>query len=141
MATAKKKPVTAAPGTDPTLAALVDELGELEAALTPMKPKLARIETIRKQLRGIYNDAAVDKAFTLQGSKFAATIGARSMVSAVNVTALIRAVGSKVFASIASVTLKRVQETCSPAVYAACVSSDQSGPRPIDVFPVVSASE
>jgi len=121
------------PAEDPALAKLVDELGELDQAITPdIKAKIARAEIVRKAIRQHYDDKQADAYFTAAGERFTATIGPRAHEKRINIPALAKKAGAIVFARMASVTLKAL-ESEAPHLYSDVVTIAATGSRTLTV--------
>lgn len=113
------------------LSAQVDELGEIEARLAPHRADMARAEEIRRAIRRSYDDADAAATFEAQGAQYTALVGARGFQRAIDNAKLIKAVGQKAFAAIATVTLAAVDGLDLPGVAVACANRMQTGPRPL----------
>lgn len=123
------------PAEDPALAKLVDELGELDQAITPdIKAKIARAEIVKKAIRQHYDDKQADAYFTAAGERYAATIGPRAQEKKINIAVLAKKAGAIVFARMASVTLKSL-ETNAPHLYSDVVTIAATGSRTLHVAP------
>ena len=109
------------PAQDPALTAIVDEIGDLHATLDPLKLKIARLDLLRKALRKHYDDKPADSYFTAAGERFEIVVGPRENERKVHVSALIKAIGAKVFQRIASVTLTKLEQEAPHAIAAAGV--------------------
>jgi hypothetical protein len=57
------------------LAALADELGEVERQLAPLKSLFARAEQLRSEIRSEFKDAPVDRSFEIKGERFVLQVG------------------------------------------------------------------
>lgn len=112
----------------------VDELGQLEAEISPFAMKIARVEALRKQIREAYALQPPEQSFTLSSRKFVVELGARSRESKVNVPKLAKLVGVKVLHKIASVTLKALESAVSQDVMNQVVSYAQTGTRSLKVM-------
>lgn len=110
-------------------AAEVDELGDLEKELAPLRPKIARLELLRKSVRSRYDDSPADKTFEAVGERFVVSVGARSMESVVDVPRLIKLAGVKLVQKFARVTLKDLEANTTCAMRAQVISQQQTGYR------------
>lgn len=120
-------------GGDPRCA-IVDEIGDLEAELAPLKPKQARLDLLRASLRASYDDKPAADSFQVEGNRFVVIVGGRGDQKIVNILKLFKRIRAKLFLQIASVTLKAV-EALPPDVELECVSkSVNTGPRTLKVF-------
>lgn len=116
------------------LAAEVDELGALEKELAPLKPKLDRVELLRKSVRARYDASPAGECFEAKGSRFVVMVGARANQSVIDHARLFKAIGAKLFQSLAKTTLKALEENVSCAVRADVVSVQQIGARSLKTF-------
>jgi hypothetical protein len=112
----------------------IDELGALEKEFAPLRPKLARIEMLRKVIRAHFDASPPASPFEASGARFICMIGPRAVERAINYKALIKAIGLKAFALIARVTLGALEEGVPCGVVAAVVTSDNTGARSIKTF-------
>jgi hypothetical protein len=127
-----KKPI------DP-FAAVVDEIGDLEAELAPWKQKTARLEALRKSLRDHYASEPADATFEVHGTRFLTLVGPRAAQRLVNCASLFKLIGQKRFLAICAVTLKALEEACKLDVVLACVETSDTGPRTMKTFAKASA--
>jgi hypothetical protein len=118
------------------LAKLADELGDLELELAPLKAKFARLDAIKLAIRGAYKTASAGDAYQVDGKRWTVLVGVCGNQTVVDVLALFKLVGAKVFLSIAGVSLKAIQENCAAEVLGAVVSTRLSGSRQLTTIPV-----
>jgi hypothetical protein len=118
--------------TDP-YASLVDELGGLEKELAPFAQQLARIELLKKTLRGVC-PASDDVEWSVSGARFIALLGPRALERKIDIKALVKAIGAPAFAKFASCTLKALEASVEPAIAAGVISSDRTGSRSLKLF-------
>jgi hypothetical protein len=111
------------------LALEVDELGDLEKELAPLRPKIARLELLRKSVRSRFDDSPADESFDAVGDRFVVSVGARSMESIVDMPRLIKLAGIKLVQTFARVTLKDLEAHTTFAMRAQVVSQQQTGYR------------
>jgi RNA polymerase sigma factor (sigma-70 family) len=112
----------------------LDELGELDQFFAPLKSKLTRQTNLREWARGLYDDADVTRGFEASGDRFTVLIGPRSNVSTVDIAALIKKVGIKLFGTFAKTTLKDLAAHVSADVAASVTSVAQTGSRSVTSF-------
>jgi hypothetical protein len=112
----------------------VDELGALEKEVLPFRPKLARIEVLRKAIRARYDPLPAAAQAQPQGKKFFAVIGPRGFERHLNPQKLIKAIGLKLYASFSTMTLRTLEENVEPAIVAGVVTVEQTGPRTVNTF-------
>lgn len=123
----------AKPAPDP-LVGQIDELGALEKELAPFKAKIARVEALRKTLRAAFADIAPLVTFEKRGGKFGLAVGACASERHINEAHLIRLIGLKKYATIASVTLGALEEHVGADIQSAVVSSAATGSRRLNTF-------
>lgn len=129
------------PAQNPEITKIVDEIGELEKELSPYQPKLSLLELRRKTLRDHYRDKQADQFFTAIGNRFEILLGPKGNEKHINIPKLLKAVGAKVFARIASVTLKALEAECSGDVVSQVVTIAPTGSRTLKIFEKAKAAE
>jgi hypothetical protein len=112
----------------------VDELGVLERDLAPLKFKIDRIDALRKAIREHYATKPAEEAFTAAGEKFNVLVGPRSREAVLNISALVRTLGTKVFYAIAQVTKKSLETHLTAPQIAAVTHYELTGHRTLKVF-------
>jgi RNA polymerase sigma factor (sigma-70 family) len=112
----------------------LDELGELDQFFAPLKSKLTRQASLREWARGMYDDADATRGFEASGDRFTVLIGPRSNVSTVDIVALIKKIGIKLFGTFAKTTLKDLALYTSPDVAASVTSVAQTGSRSVSSY-------
>jgi hypothetical protein len=118
------------------LAGAVDEIGLLERTLAPFKPKFARLEALRKLIRASAADANPEDESKIEGLKFHAFLGARTIERTVNVLKLSQLLSSRGLMAVVSCTLAALErEGINPAIVAQVVEATQTGTRPLVVIP------
>jgi hypothetical protein len=121
------------PKPDP-IALIVDELGDLDKELSPFAAKIARVEALRKALRAEYLFQPADQNFLAEGARYVVAVGERGMERSVDIPALVKAIGAKVFCGIASITLKALDANVAPSTAMDCVTSARTGFRTLKVM-------
>lgn len=117
------------------LAAEVDELGALERELTPLKPKLARADVLRKSIRSRFDADAAAASFEARGEKFIISVGPRAVERTIDLDKLWKLAGVATFRRIATVTLARLEAAgLAPGVIPQVVTSDYTGSRTLKVL-------
>jgi hypothetical protein len=117
------------------LAAMADELGELEKEIEPYKPKFGRIEVLRSAIRAAFAKADPGKRYEVSGENWTVLLGKAGNVSVVHKSELLKLVGPSKFAECASITLKALEENFSADILGAVVSLESVGPRVLTVIP------
>lgn len=128
------KPAAVTPAPAPH-AALIDELGDCDTRLAPLRTLIAREDALRKQLRAIYADDATDGEIPVQGTRFTTVLGPRGNQTAINIVALVKRIRAAAFAKFAVTTLAALKENVAPDVYDAVTSSVATGPRSLKTYP------
>lgn len=129
------KPATPKPSLELIqLAANVDELGALEREFAPLKFKIDRIDVLRRAIREHYAAKPADQLFMASGEKFAVSVGAKSREATVNIPKLIKAIGARLFNSIATVSQRALAAEVPGAVVDDCTSYALTGHRSLKVF-------
>lgn len=129
---ARKKPAQKAAA--PSLASLADELGALEKELAPLKPKLDRIDALRKAIRTAFDNAAGDLPVTLEGKQFIAALGPRALERSINNGKLVSIIGPLAFSKFATTTLKALEANVDPKIVANVVTRAYTGTRPLNTY-------
>lgn len=112
---------------------LADELGALEKEMAPHAQKLARIDHLRKVLRGACTAPAA-MPWTVYGVRFLVILGPRASERLINLPALVKRIGAGRFARFAKCTLKDLEANVDPATVAAVVTTDATGSRTLKTF-------
>lgn len=130
MPTAKASPISKATA----LAIMVDEIGDLEKELNPLKPKTKRLNNLRTDLRLWYELKPAAESFSAEGTRYVAEVGECADENSVDIAALFRLIGPKRFLAIASVTLAAAKEALKPEEFEKIrVHFRYSGPRSIKI--------
>lgn len=116
------------------LAALIDELGDLEKLLAPLSPKLARHEQLKKLLRTEFASAPGDQGVEVCGLRYIAFLGPKASQRVLDVARLAKSISAKLFFSIATVTLDSVERNVPAEIAAQCISQGPTGSRSLKVF-------
>jgi len=116
-----------------TLEEMVDELGDLEKELMPLRPKMKRADDLRSEIRSRYDEKPEDKSFSIEGDRFALNVGARKIQKHVNIAKLYKSVKLSVFLKIVGVTLTSLKEHCEEYVVDSVISEQQTGYRPLEL--------
>lgn len=116
------------------ITAQVDELGSLERELAPVQLKLARVAALRTAIRAHFDASPPGEEFEARGDHFVVALGARALTRTINPAKLIKAIGLKMYASIARVTLGELERAVDPGVVAGVVTSAHTGARSLKVF-------
>ncbi len=118
-------------------AAVVDEAYALEVKLSPFKPDLARLEGLRKTIRGWYADADPAKVFSVYGDTGVATVGACGNETIIHdMASVFEAAGKDKFFAACKISLTTLKEIIDPALASAVTGQRQSGPRSLAILPI-----
>jgi hypothetical protein len=123
------------------LASMVDELGDLEAAIAPHKINFARVEVLRSSIRSAYAKQDPGRMYQAAGERWVCLIGKNGNASIVDKPELLKRIGPAKFAELAAVTIKSLEEHVSKEILGAVVSLEPIGPRIITVVPAVQTAE
>lgn len=118
-------------------AEVIDEIGEIEAALLPHKKRMARLEALRSQVRRSLAEQHPEKGFLLHGVRYSMEIGKNGWVSLVDVGAVFRSLGPKKFLPLVSVTRKQIEQLEDLDLLNLAVSKVQTGPRTLTVTAIL----
>jgi hypothetical protein len=118
--------------TDP-ISAIVDEIGVLEAELAPIKPKLNRLDALRRSIRLHCAGEAPTKELVIGGSHFYAFVGPCAFEQSVNNVKLAKLISPRAFVDLAKVALTDLKTSIEPRIAAAVIESAQTGTRPLKV--------
>jgi hypothetical protein len=127
---AKTKPTAAAP---PPYAALIDELGDIERELAPLKQKISRAEGLRKLLRAAFADAPAADEIKAEGSRYVAVLGPRGNQTIIDYPVLVKGLTAPAFAKFATCTLAALEEHAPAELVARVTSLAATGPRALHV--------
>lgn len=116
------------------LAALIDELGALEAELGPLRAKIARLAIVRAAVREAFEDRPPTESVQFSGREFSVHLGPAGNESTADLPRLAELIGTKRLLDIVSVSLRTLEAECGPAVYAAVVTTTPTGTRPLTTF-------
>lgn len=116
------------------IGALADELGSIEAELAPFAFKIARLDQLRKAIRGHFDAMPGDRSFEGFGQRFLVAIGQKAAVRTIDRTKLIKAIGPKAYAAFARTTLADLEANVGCAVVAEVVTAAYTGARSIKTF-------
>lgn len=121
------------------IAALVDELGDIERELAPFKAQIKRAEVLRSTIRGAYKGHDPAASFSVEGVRWRALLTACGNESIIDLPKLFRLAGETLFVECVSASLKTLEQKCAPAIVGAVVSTRQSGSRSLVLTPVAPA--
>lgn len=118
------------------LAAQIDELGRLEAALAPHLKTIARVELLRKLIRIAHDDAKfpAEQEIQAEGQRYTAVLGRRGNQTLIDIPRLVRTIKAAAFAKFATCTLGVLKEKVSAAIYADVTSIEATGHRSLTTF-------
>lgn len=117
---------------------LVDEYGELDAELSPVKSKLRRMEELAKIIRSWQAEENPESTLSSAGDDYEVVLGAAGMQTHIkDIGEVFRALGRDRFLQYASITLKALEQSgLDLAAIAALTEKRRTGPRAIVVHSV-----
>jgi hypothetical protein len=117
--------------------AVVDEAGALELELAPVKPKIRRLDDLRKTIRGWYDHEAAGEAFCAYGETYVATVGARGNETVIHdMPSVFEVAGKDKFLAACKLTIGALGELVDPALASAVTSQTQTGSRAISILSI-----
>jgi hypothetical protein len=116
------------------IAEIVDELGVVGRKLAPWRLAIAQETALRTHLRAEFDASPADLAFDAIGDHFTAQLGPKAIQRSINPAKLIKAIGLKLYASIARITLGDLEANVEPGVIAGVVTAANTGARSIKLF-------
>lgn len=117
------------------LVAMIDELGDLEREVQPVKAKIARAEALRAAVRAAYK-GRTEPNLTAEGERWRVLLGPPGNQSSVDTAALLKLIGPTAFSKLASVSIEGLKNYAAPDVLAAVVSTQPTGPRQMTIIPL-----
>jgi hypothetical protein len=124
------------PETVPTLADLVDELGDCKRKLTPLEPVRKRAEAIRVEILARLDKLAPAQNRTITGHRYTAVVGARQTQRFVsNLAGLMKRLTAKKFFGLCSFTVTALESALSGEEAAMYLDKGAVGPRIVEVTP------
>jgi hypothetical protein len=131
-------PVTARTEVSEALPGFIDELGRLEAELAPYAQKIKRAELLRRAVREATPEWPAHRPLELRGAEYEAFLGPKANETIIDYGALVSLIGAEAFATFARTTQKDLFANVSNALHLALIlTTEQTGPRPLKVFPRV----
>ena len=124
---------SAAPSPDQLLARQVDELGDIDKTLAPLRAMMSRETLLKAAIRSAFDSAAANETFTAAGNRYVAELGWRGLEKSIDYPKLIKAIGLKMFSNIAKVTLKVLEEKVGCGIVADVVTSANTGFRSLKI--------
>jgi hypothetical protein len=115
-------------------AAVVDELGRIEAKLRDGKLLAQRAEKLRKTIRGWFVDSAAEATFTVFGAQYVAEIGAQTNErKVISMERLMQRLGAAEFLGQCSFSLTALDAIIAPGDQADLTQTLQTGPRGLKI--------
>jgi hypothetical protein len=102
---------------------LVDELGDLEAELGPLRGKIQRLAIVRAAVRDAFTGRPPLESFSASGERYTAHLGACGSESTIDLARLADAIGYDALLQICNVSLRTLEAACEPAIFAAVVKT------------------
>jgi len=123
------KKAAAKPTADPLLA-LADELGQLEKDLAPHAGKIARRESLRREIR---LKTPLDRS-EIAGEQFLVRLGEPAEETVIDFPALANRIGFEKFAQFATASQKTLLDHVKPGIIAQYLKKEPTGTRSLKVF-------
>ena len=121
-------------------AEIIDELGDIEKKLEPLKKLKTRRDQLRAQVLGWTEKLEPNKGQIFDGLRFAVHISPRSSQCSIRSMAkLSEKVGMKAFLTHCSFTLGKAKELLSGDDFKKLTVEGQTGPRDVSIVPRVPA--
>lgn len=110
---------------------IVDEFGQLDAELIPLKGKLRRQEELGKVIRSWHVDADAELTVQSTGDDYQVVLGPRGMQTSIgDMREVYKALGHDRFLALASLTLKSLETAgVDAAAIASLTKKDRTGHR------------
>jgi hypothetical protein len=115
--------------------AIVDEFGQLDAELSPIKGKLRRQEELGKLIRSWHSEAEAEATVESVGDKYAVVLSARGMQTSIgDIREVYKALGHDGFLALATVTLKALETAgVDASAVASLTKKERTGHRTLIV--------
>ncbi len=108
----------------------MDEYGDLLVELTPLKPRIARLEAVKKTIRSWFADEDASETFVAHGDHYEATLGPKGNQTVIeDMQAVYEEMGHEAFIRKCSMTL----EALGVSLAASHTIVTQTGSRPLTV--------
>jgi hypothetical protein len=115
--------------------AVVDELGQIEQDIAPLKDKEKRASELRAQVRTWFPKLASVTSTTVEGFKFICTVGAQENQRSIkDIGAVFKLAGSYEFLQRCTFTLKALKEIVTADKFEELTEETRTGTRPVKTF-------
>lgn len=111
------------------LVSQVDELGDIDKQLAPLRALISRETALRAAIRSRFEDAPANETCEAAGTRYVVELGWRGVERSIDYPKLIKAIGLKAFSLIAKVTLKVLDDKVPCAIAFDVVTSANTGFR------------
>lgn len=118
-----------------SIPSFVDELGDIDARLAPLRSLIAREQLLRSAIRDANAANAAPGEIRVAGARFDCVLGPRGNKTLIAFPRLVKAISARVFAKFATCTLGQLEAEVDAAVYADVTSVEACGPRGLKVLP------
>lgn len=116
----------------PPRAAIIDELGKLDAELAAMKPKEARRKELSEQVIEWFQDEPAEKAVAASGARFTVVVSPRgNQRSILSIPKLFKRLGERTFLTNCSIALGALDNLLTKAEIGKFVGEARTGPRKV----------
>lgn len=117
-------------------AKLVDEYAELDRAIAPWKPKIARHKELRETITGWYDELPAADTFEAKGKKHTVRVSPREYQRRILSMGKVKAkLGLKRFLELCSFTLKHLDAHIPTSEQTALVTRERTGHRSLEIIP------
>lgn len=118
---------------------LVDEYGQLDSELTPVKAKQRRMEELGKIIRSWHATADPEVSLASAGDRYEVVLGAAGMQTHINdISEVYRSLGHEQFLKLSSVSLRSLEVALDSAAVASLTRKERTGYRSIIVRGIAS---
>lgn len=117
------------------LAPAVDELGDIDVRLAPLRSLIAREQLLRSAVRDAHAANAAPGEIRVAGARFDCVLGPRGNQTAIDLAKLVRLIKPSAFAKFATCTLAALKLNVADENVALVTSVGPTGPRGLKVLP------
>lgn len=118
-----------------SIPSFVDELGDIDARLSPLRSLIAREQLLRSAIRDAHAANAAPGEIRVAGARFDCVLGPRGNQTAIDLAKLVRLIKPSAFAKFATCTLAALKLNVADEDIALVVSVGPTGPRGLKVLP------
>jgi hypothetical protein len=111
---------------------MVDEAAALDREIAPFRPKITRLEDLKKAIRLEYEAADANTPHVAPGVKFCAVLGPKASQATIDISHFVKLVGMKAALGVLSCTLKALD--AFPAAIPLVVTRANTGTRSLEFY-------